>query len=72
MQSILFQLPFLLIWAIEVIWQSGFTNALIHVQFTTSYPLPSPPTYDSLSLYHLSIQGGSIWQLSHLFLSLSF
>jgi len=59
---------------IRVIQQSRFTDALIHANFTghttTSSPLPSPPTHDSLSLHHRHIQGGHLHSICHLFLGL--
>ena len=57
------------IFADQVIWQSGFTHALVHVIFTSKFSLPPPPTHHSLLLHHLHIQGGclhSICQLPYL------
>jgi len=59
---------------IRVIQQSSFTHAVIHANFTghttTSSPLPSPPTHDSLSLHHRHIQGSHLHSICHLFLGL--
>ena len=50
-----------------------FTHALIHENFTshtTHFPLPSPPTHDSLSLHRLHILGGHLCSVHHLFFGL--
>jgi len=51
-----------------------FPWAIRVTSHTTSSPLPSPPTYDSLSLHHLQTQGSHFhctFQLSHSLLLLS-
>jgi len=42
-----------------------------YTSYTTSSPLPSPPTHDSLSLHHLRIQGCHLYSISKPFISFS-